>query len=599
MSSGSTRSRPIWRAALADLWHEWPLNLCIILGIGALLFPVAVLYGLKHGAVSVLQSRLQNDPRSRELRPVASGFFSREWLQEWSQKAGVAFIVGLPRTVAATVEVRGPAGTSEAALIPTGAGDPLAQTGGLPVPKKNQAIISAELARAGNLTSGQRLELQIARRAQAGAWEKATLTLQVAGILPATALDYPALLVPPEVADAVEEYLDGLAVPAFGWEGEKAAARPAFTGVWVVAAAGENFEPETFQRHLLGQIGGTGLTGVVRQEVLPEAVAVLLSNANAAVEEVNLERLRQKLGPDRQIIPQVEIPGADLSIGDSSRRVTLHAWSPELAALGLAPAWPMEEEPTGWHGLSGGGQTKEIPAKLRLPAIAAPLTTPLQVLTLPELPRDDLWLPAEKAGLLRRAQLRAVEWQGGELVYTRRGYASFRLAAKSLPEVLRLREELEAAGIPVLAETQRIADIQLLETQLNRIFALFAGVAGLGAVTCLWAIAFSAAERKKRVLAFLQILGATRSQAGRFPLYQALWLSLGGAAVAWGAQAGFSAVVNALFAARLLPGERISDLPFSVLGPAVGLLVLVALSCYLVLLPRFIGLPLGEAAREP
>lgn len=583
MSKTLTRKRPIWRCAWADLWHEWPLNLCVILGIGALLFPVAVLYGLKHGAISVLQERLQSDPRSRELRPVASGFFTREWIEGMRHEEGVAFVVGLPRTVSATVQVRTPASASgpvEAALVPTGAGDPLLSSGALPVPDDRGGIISSELARQGNISRGQQIELLVARRGKSGAWEEVTLPLRVEGILAAEVLDYPAILVRPEVAEAVEDYLDGLAVAAYQWPGEQALARPAFTEVWVLWPGGGNAEEA--RREVLGRIGGTGLTTVKAVEERTDGFALALTNANLVVEEINLQRLREKFGPETKIWPGVELTGAELVVNGRRQPMTVRGVN----------------SGEGWEGAIREGADQPKKGELFVPGMAGEFAVRIKIRE-GNVAEGELLLPVEQAGLLRRAQLRGVEWQGDSLVYSRRGYASFRLATSGLPEVLALRDKLEAEGIPVLAETQRIADIQLLEGQLDRIFTLFAGVAGAGAVTCLWAIAFSAAERKRRVLAFLQILGATRGQAARFPLYQALWLSLAGAGVAWAAQAGFSWMVNGMLAGRLRAGERISELPLEVVGTAVGAVVLIALSCYLILLPRFVGLPLGEAAREP
>ena len=73
-----SRRNAVFRCAMADLMHEWPLTLCVILSIAAILLPLAVLYGLKFGVISVLEERLRNDPRSRELRPQASSFFKNE-----------------------------------------------------------------------------------------------------------------------------------------------------------------------------------------------------------------------------------------------------------------------------------------------------------------------------------------------------------------------------------------------------------------------------------------------------------------------------------------------------------------------------------------
>ena len=118
-------------------------------------------------------------------------------------------------------------------------------------------------------------------------------------------------------------------------------------------------------------------------------------------------------------------------------------------------------------------------------------------------------------------------------------------------------------------------------------------------MTCLIAIAYSAAERKKRALAFLQIMGATRKQAARFPLYQCIVLTLCGALVAWVGNEVFASMVNASFSARLERGENLSQLPADAVFVAVAALLAIAFLSFLLMIPRFIGMSLSEAAREP
>lgn len=594
--------RTIWRCALADLRHEWALNLCVVLGIAALVFPVAVLYGLKHGAVSVLQSRLQNDPRSRELRPASSGFFDRAWIEARRNDLDVAFAVGLPRTVAATVRVRRGDDPVDASILPTGPGDPLLESGGLAVPAPGECVVSSELAREGDLRIGERIDMMVSRRGTSpgGAWEEVSTSLKITGILPPAALDYPALLTPPETAEAVEDFLDGLAVPVLGWPGEVEVARPAYDGALVVFVDSSASARDV----LAARIGGTGFTTILEYPDAGNGLVFHVSNANRMVDETNLRLLREKLGDLAEVAPWLESTRIQWTGGGGEVPVILRAWSPVSAKAGLAPSWPKppQSDSAGtlpWRALSNGADGRETEGDLRIRGVAGLLELPVRVRGAEDVAPGELWLEASVAGLVRRAEIRGMELRDGKLVYTRRGYAAFRIAARSLFDVPEVRARLEARGIPVLADTQRIADLQFLDHQLNRIFTLFAIVAGAGAVTCLWAIAFSAAERKKRVLAFLQILGATRWQAARFPLYQALCLSLAGAGTAWLAHEIFSRVVNSMFVGWLLPGERLSELPVELVLVAGGILMGISLGCYLLLIPRFVGLPLGEAAREP
>jgi FtsX-like permease family len=210
-----------------------------------------------------------------------------------------------------------------------------------------------------------------------------------------------------------------------------------------------------------------------------------------------------------------------------------------------------------------------------------------------------VWVESAKAGLIKRSKVRAVERQGSELLYTRQGYAAFRIAVADLSYVAPVKAELESQGIRVLAETGRIEEIKFLDQQLGKIFSIFAAVSGVGAITCLLAIAYSSAERKKRSLAFLQIMGATRAQAARFPLYQCIFLTVCGALLAWAGNYLFATAVNAGFRARLERGENLSSLPLEAVVMAFVILLLIALLSFLVMIPRFVGMSLSEAAREP
>jgi len=604
MSHGINKRNPILRCALADLWHEWPLNLCVALGIAALLFPLAVLYGLKFGAVSVLENRLMQDPRSRELRPAASGFFTKEWLAEKAENPEVAFVVGLPKAIASTVAVSMPDGELEATILPTSAGDPLLDSGGLMPPDSDGCIISASLAREVNLQVGALLSFSILRKEE-NQWREESAGLRVAGILPDFALDYPALLVLPETADAVEDFFDGLPVPRFGWKGSAALARPAYDGALLIVQSGKDRTPTI--ESLGDRISGTGFT-TIKKSRAPWAnqdaknTIFYLSNSNSLVDDTNMDLLRVKFQDEEiLIVPWLTEREAILSSGDKKKTVGLRAWSGELAGAGLPPLIATESDHAlPWQAAGrSGGKVYDDETTLVWSGIAGALEIPIQITAAASIEPDVLWLPGINAGILRRALERGVELQDGKFVYSRRGYASFRMAARTINDVIPLQQRLEADGLRVIAETQRIADIQFLEKQLAHIFALFAAVAGAGAVTSLIAVAFSAAERKKRVLAFLQILGAGKGRTARFPLYQGVVLSLVGAAIAWGAHTIFSWAVNRTFAGRLLPGERLSELPIEATAIAVGVLLLISLVCYVLVLPRFIGMPLGEAAREP
>lgn len=621
-----TKRNAIFKSAMADLFHEWPLTLCVILSIASILLPLAVLYGLKFGVISVLEERLRNDPRSRELKPMASSFFNSDWVRKWRRDPRISFAVGLPRSISATVQV--PAGDEliDSDIIPTSQGDPVLEVAGIQLTGETDCAISEALAAQAGLKKGDNIEIRVKRRDEAG-FTQAGTTLRVAGVLPARLCEFEAIYAPLPVAEAVEDFFDGFAVEKFSWPGSMALAQPLFDGAVVAfalptQALGDEGQPEAGPAGLQGvarskltdlrlsvmeKLGMTGFTSITEDS--PDLRSTLgvpsdwpgvffyLSNANSTVDEGNVSALRSKLETIDLIVAPWTLPTLCTlkDANGSTSPAEILGWSPQAAALGVAPPATL---PSGYPWSAIGGSQDVPRGVLAWPGLSGRVDAEVSVKAA-ETAGGRLWVDVAKAGLIKRSKVRAMERQGDEMLYTRQGYAAFRIAAADLSYVAPIKAELESQGIRVLAETGRIEEIKFLDQQLGKIFSIFAAVSGLGAITCLLAIAYSSAERKKRSLAFLQIMGATRAQAARFPLYQCIFLTVCGALLAWAGNYLFATAVNAGFRSRLERGENLSSLPLEAVVMAFGILLLIALLSFLVMIPRFVGMSLSEAAREP
>ena len=68
----------VWRLSGTDLQHEWLLTGCLIMAVAAVLSPLLLIFGLKYGTIDTLRTRLVQDPRNREIRPMASQAFSHD-----------------------------------------------------------------------------------------------------------------------------------------------------------------------------------------------------------------------------------------------------------------------------------------------------------------------------------------------------------------------------------------------------------------------------------------------------------------------------------------------------------------------------------------
>lgn len=220
-------ARPGWGllAGLAtrDLWHDRKVSLCIVASLVAVIAPLLLLFGLKHGVVSQLRGELLDDPRNLEIRLLGNHDLDRAWFARLAAQPGVGFVMPLTRSLNAQADLaldsqRFVAG---AEVIPSGPGDPLLGARLAP-PQGDSVLLSASAARKLEVSGGERIRLVVLRKLD-GNSERGQREVTVAGVLPETAFPRPALLVSLDLLVAMEDFRDGFAVPALGF----ASGRPA------------------------------------------------------------------------------------------------------------------------------------------------------------------------------------------------------------------------------------------------------------------------------------------------------------------------------------------------------------------------------------
>jgi putative ABC transport system permease protein len=113
-------------------------------------------------------------------------------------------------------------------------------------------------------------------------------------------------------------------------------------------------------------------------------------------------------------------------------------------------------------------------------------------------------------------------WTGKPAQPGPRRYSSFRLFAKDIDGVERLRDHLASLGIDTLT---RIADIRMIQDLDRGLTALFLIVSGLGVtgyVLSLYASLWAMVERKRRDIATLRLVGFSTASVTLFPIVNAL-----------------------------------------------------------------------------
>lgn len=204
------------RLTLADLWHDRNVSLCMAASLVAVIAPLLLLFGLKHGVVSQLQDELLRDPRNLEVKMLSSGHYDQAWLARLQQRPDVGFAIGQTRSLNTQADLLGEHGrfADNVEVIPTAAGDPLLATA-LSALQGDQVILSERAAQRLDAKVGGTVRLRVARRLDE-VNERGERTLQVQAIVDNVRFARPAAFVSPQILLELEHYRDGYQVATLG-----------------------------------------------------------------------------------------------------------------------------------------------------------------------------------------------------------------------------------------------------------------------------------------------------------------------------------------------------------------------------------------------
>jgi putative ABC transport system permease protein len=233
--------------AFDDYRHEWVLSGCAVLALAAVLTPLLVLFGLKYGVIANLLDPLIENPRYREIAPLASGTFDPAWFRAMQERDDVAFVVPKTRSLAASIKLRAPESAVgrivDVELIPSARGDPVLAAGARAPSGYGEAVLAAGTAERLEVGVGDRLE-GILTRTRRDREESVRLPLAVVGVAPAGAFARDGLFVSIDLIAAVEDFLDGRAVPGLDWQGTAPSAESrSFAGFRLYARSIEDVAP--------------------------------------------------------------------------------------------------------------------------------------------------------------------------------------------------------------------------------------------------------------------------------------------------------------------------------------------------------------------
>lgn len=216
MNRWTDRLRLLATLALQDLWHDRKVSLCIAASLVAVIAPLLLLFGLKHGVVSQLQDELLRDPRNLEVKMLSNGNYDSAWIERLRQRPETGFALGQTRSLNTQADLlMGMQRFVESAeIIATEPGDPQLNLPQLN-PVGHQVILSARAAQRLQAKVGDSVQLRVQRRLD-GVNERGELTLTVLAVLDGARFGRAAGFVAPPLLLDLERFRDGYQINAFG-----------------------------------------------------------------------------------------------------------------------------------------------------------------------------------------------------------------------------------------------------------------------------------------------------------------------------------------------------------------------------------------------
>lgn len=562
------------------------------MAVAAVLSPLLLIFGLKYGTIDTLRMRLVQDPRNREIRPMASQAFSHDWFADVRQRSDVAFVVPMTRQIAATVSASIPPKPELATLnlVATAAHDPLLLDNVAPIPGDGECVLTHFAADQLQAQVGDRLQAT-ATRIRDGDYETGALELRVVGILSVRASALKSLYVPLNVLEAVERFKDGQAVPEFHWFGSTPTAYPRYDGLVVLLPQPLSPLEVLRLRHDTGFTHVEALTREVLQaktrwQVAADLAIYFLSTQRTAVGDDSIDVVRHRLrGQGAILLPWIAPLRVQLldHTGAVRTALSLHVVPDDpqqVADLQFAPRPFWASVNSGMPIMLPTSLSQEVQAvSVRMANDASAIAFPVMPVA-PHTSADDVaFIPIRLGGILNLFRERNMTYDAttNQFVLARLGYAGFRLYAKSIDDVDNLRRYFESQGLPVNTEAQRIQEVTDLDRSLTLLFWGIAAVGIIGGATTLLASLYAAVERKRRELGVLRLLGLSRRTLCRYPIYQGLMISVGGFATAMLVFTSMALAINGWFHGHLGPGESFCRLPPSHTAGASGLTLMVAI----------------------
>ncbi len=553
------------RLSALRLWRGKFAFFCQVCALAAVMAPLLIILGLKHGVLTSMRENLLSNPNALEF------WFIHEELQEADieevrQYPETAFVLPRLHSLYALVSLvpKGQqAGREIYRLEATAEGDPLLARAGIPAPGVGELVLSAPMARAIGVKAGDAVTLTTSRNSKR---EFLTRSCRVTHVLPLELNRKESIYVPLAL---------GMEVEIFIKQGQGTPGEPAMLDgecyAGLVIVGGEEKQQKAAAERLAISDANRAELPVVQADAnsfptLPAGTR-LLYREGRALAAVDAQELNEQVQQEEVLALPWSPPVTATLRGEKTEfSVTLHSRleTPQGDyALCLAPEkdvvdvrrGPVLELPAELVAALGGSE-----AELCFAAPQGESRITCQLVANAELKAGQAYTNPQFAALCRRATQIPTRWNfhEGEVhhpVVTH--FTSMRLYARGLEDVEPLYDKLRRKGLKPSANLKIIRELLALEHAINTLYLLISCGAAVGAVFSVALSLFNSVENNRRHYAQLLIMGMKRLPLAAVPLFEGCITTLAAFGVSLGIFKGVSNAAEQVFAAAFSQGNRL------------------------------------------
>lgn len=504
------------RLALLRVVRNRGTSICQVMALSAIMLPLLVLLGLKYGILTSMKEQLLRNPAALEIHFSDVVTTHQEDAARYRQWPETGFVIPCVSVAYSTIEVvaaaepEGQVLTAE--MTPTAAGDPLLTMGEVPIPGKNEAVVSEVLAEKLSLQVGASLRVRAWRNARQ---EQLTQEFKVVGVLPRKFCQSRMVYVPAEYNVAVEEFVV---------HGKGEANAPA------------EVEGAVYNGVLLKGEGRNALAAIIRSAEPELKETTTDAGEGAATDCLLLEaaKLRYTAAQMQQFLaytveqpvhsqPWVRPVEATLAEEPGQNRKVTISCAETIDATPAVCAVPPCLLVAPGDALVG----KTVRVQLESPQGMSEFCCVVEAS--PRVKGGAIQAEAELLALMGQAKRRLLIWdyREGGLRHPVVEFIALRMYASGLEAVEPLMEKLRAEGRDCRARLDAVHRVLQLERNLDLLFMVLSIGAGVGGVLSFGMSLFNAVELYRRDYALVQLLGAGRLAVSFIPVVEALVITGG------------------------------------------------------------------------